>query len=79
MASAGIAGAWTRLVLPSQRFRQSTRLRTVVAGSIALGILAAVIMIVETGADAFSVLLGTVGLVGAYLLCATIGARNDAI
>ena len=79
MASAGIAGAWARLSLASERFRRSTRLRSVVAVSLALGILAAMKMAVDSGADAFGVVFGAVGLLGAYLLCATIGARYDAI
>jgi hypothetical protein len=79
MATAGIIGAWTRLLPPSERFRRSDRLRWAAAVSIGLGILAALVMMYDDGASDFDVFLGTVALVGTYLLCATIGAKGDAV
>jgi hypothetical protein len=79
MAIVGIAGAWARLFLTNLRLGRSPWLRSAVASSIAAGILCALIMMVEAGANTMAVLLGTVAAIGIYLFCATIGAKNDAI
>jgi hypothetical protein len=78
MAFSGIVGAWMRLVMPSERFRSSQRLRWIVSISIGLGILAAMAMIgIDDWDGVTAVLLGTVALIGLYLLCATLGAARE--